>query len=60
MAGDLRKAFEFWKTARVIFEVLQKEGSIAPQLTEAFPVADMMFRIKLDLVIDLGDDRYEE
>ena len=60
MKADLEKAFDFWLTVGKIFEELKKEQQcVQPALAEVFPNADMMFRIKLHLVIDLGDNRIE-
>eukprot|EP01065_Artemidia_motanka_P033583 TRINITY_DN405_c0_g1_i2.p1 TRINITY_DN405_c0_g1~~TRINITY_DN405_c0_g1_i2.p1 ORF type:complete len:808 (+),score=298.85 TRINITY_DN405_c0_g1_i2:111-2534(+) len=57
---DLKNGFQFWLSVINIHQVLAKEqGTVTPQLQEIFPVADVMLRIKLNRVIDLGENTAE-
>eukprot|EP01059_Diplonema_ambulator_P036830 TRINITY_DN940_c1_g1_i1.p1 TRINITY_DN940_c1_g1~~TRINITY_DN940_c1_g1_i1.p1 ORF type:complete len:796 (+),score=241.79 TRINITY_DN940_c1_g1_i1:62-2449(+) len=53
--ADLQKGFRFWLTVNVIFnELLKEPETVSPQLSDIFRDADVMLRLKLHRVIDLG------
>eukprot|EP01064_Diplonema_japonicum_P014360 TRINITY_DN21972_c0_g1_i1.p1 TRINITY_DN21972_c0_g1~~TRINITY_DN21972_c0_g1_i1.p1 ORF type:complete len:795 (+),score=209.95 TRINITY_DN21972_c0_g1_i1:60-2444(+) len=58
---DLHKGFRFWLTVNVIFnELLKEPNTVSQPLSEIFRDADLMLRLKLHRVIDLGQHAHDD